>query len=78
MSPVSSFALLLLHDVSTQYADFADVATMFLAAIFVMEFIGPIAVQFGLKLAGETAPDDDVGTTTGRHVARIPGPEGSR
>jgi Kef-type K+ transport system membrane component KefB len=78
LSPSSTFALLLIHDVSAQYPDFADVATMFLAAIFVMEFIGPIAVQFGLKLAGETAPDDDVGTTTGRHVARIPGPEGLR
>ena len=78
LSPVSTFALLLLHDVSTQYTDFADVATIFLAAIFVMEFIGPIAVQFGLKIAGESAPDDDIGTTTGRHVARIPGTEGSR
>jgi hypothetical protein len=78
LSPVSTFALLLLHDVSAQYADFADVATIFLAAIFIMEFIGPIAVQFGLRIAGESAPDDDIGTTTGRHVARIPGTEGSR
>jgi hypothetical protein len=32
-------------------------------------------VQAGLRLAGETVPDDDVGTTTGRHVARVPGAE---
>ena len=52
---------------------------MFLAAILVMEFIGPLAVQAGLRIAGETAPDDDVGSITGRHVARIPGaPEGLR
>ena len=78
LAPVSTFALLLQHDVARQYADFADVSMMFLAAIFVMEFIGPVAVQVGLKIAGETAPDDDVGSTTGRHVARIPGAEGSR
>ena len=78
LAPVSTFALLLQHDVARQYPDFRDVSAMFLAAIFVMEFIGPVAVQVGLKIAGESAPDDDVGTTTGRHVARIPGAEGSR
>jgi len=52
---------------------------MFLAAILVMEFIGPVAVQVGLRIAGESAPDDAVGTTTGRHIARMPGaPEGLR
>jgi len=78
LSPISTFALLLQHDVTRQYPDFADVSTMMLAAILVMEFVGPVAVQAGLKIAGETAPDDDVGTTTGRHIARIPGAEGSR
>ena len=78
LSPMSTFALLLQHDVSRQYRDFADVSAMLVAAILVMEFAGPLAVQAGLKLAGETAPEDDVGTTTGRHVARIPGVEGTR
>ena len=55
--------------------DFAEVSTMMIAAILVMEFVGPVAVQAGLRFAGETAPDDDVGTTTGRHVARVPGAE---
>jgi hypothetical protein len=50
---------------------------MFLAAILVMEFLGPVAVQAGLRLAGETAPDDDVGSATGRHLARVPGAEGT-
>ena len=76
LAPVSTFALLLQHDVLRQYPEFADVSTVFLAAILVMEFLGPVAVQAGLRLAGETAPDDDVGSTTGRHVARVPGAEG--
>ena len=77
LSPVSTFALLLQHDVTRQYPEFSEVSAMMLAAILVMEFVGPVAVQAGLRLAGETAPDDDVGTTTGRHIARIPGAEGN-
>ena len=77
LAPVSTFALLLQHDVLREYPEFADVSTMFLAAIFVMEFVGPVAVQTGLRGAGETAPDDDIGSTTGRHVARVPRVEGT-
>jgi Kef-type K+ transport system membrane component KefB len=78
LAPISTFALLLQHDVLRAYPEFADVAAVLLAAILVMEFIGPVAVQAGLKIAGETVPHDDVGTTTGRHVARIPAaPEGT-
>jgi hypothetical protein len=72
LAPISTFALLLQHDVLRAYPEFADVGAVMLAAILEMEFIGPVAVQAGLKIAGETAPDDDVGTTTGRHVARVP------
>jgi Kef-type K+ transport system membrane component KefB len=78
LAPMSTFALLLQHDVTRQFPEFSDVSAIFIAAILVMEFVGPVAVQAGLKLAGETAPDDDVGTTTGRHVARVPGAEGTR
>jgi Kef-type K+ transport system membrane component KefB len=78
LAPMSTFALLLQHDVARQFPEFSDVSAIFIAAILVMEFVGPVAVQAGLKLAGETAPDDDVGTTTGRHVARVPGAEGTR
>ena len=72
LAPISTFALLLQHDVLRAYPEFADVSAVMLAAILVMEFIGPVAVQAGLRIAGETAPDDDVGTTTGRHIARMP------
>jgi Kef-type K+ transport system membrane component KefB len=79
LAPISTFALLLQHDVLRAYPEFADVGAVMLAAILFMEFIGPVAVQAGLRIAGETAPDDDVGTTTGRHVARMPtAPEVSR
>ena len=78
LAPMSTFALLLQHDVAREFPEFADTSAVFLAAIFVMEFVGPLAVQAGLTIAGETAPDDDVGSATGRHVARIPGAEGMR
>ncbi len=77
LAPMSTFALLLQHDVARQFPQFTDVSAILVAAIFVMEFVGPVAVQAGLKLAGETVPDDDVGSATGRHVARIPGAEGT-
>jgi Kef-type K+ transport system membrane component KefB len=77
LSPMSTFALLLQHDVLRAYADFADASAIFLAAILVMEFIGPVAVQTGLRIAGETVPDDDIGSTTGRHIARVPRAEGT-
>jgi hypothetical protein len=32
---------------------------MFLAAIIVMEVAGPLAVQLGLRLAGETLPEGE-------------------
>ncbi|HUQ29208.1 MAG TPA: cation:proton antiporter [Usitatibacter sp.] len=78
LAPMSTFALLLQHDVTRQFPEFSDLSAILVGAIFVMEFVGPVALQAGLRLAGETAPDDDVGTTTGRHVARIPGAEGMR
>ena len=45
----------------------------FLSAVIVMEIAGPILAQWGLKLAGETAPLEEVGVATGRHTARAPG-----
>jgi hypothetical protein len=70
---------LLQHDIARIYPSFGDqLSGVIVGAILVMEILGPLCVQAGLKLAGETAPDDDVGTTTGRHLARVPGAEGSR
>jgi Kef-type K+ transport system membrane component KefB len=58
LMPMSSLALLLQHDVSRLYPSFGqDLAAVVLAAVIVMELVGPLAVQWGLRLAGESAPE---------------------
>ena len=57
LMPMSSVTLLLQHDIARLYPPFgASLSAMFLAAIIVMEVAGPLAVQLGLRLAGETLP----------------------
>jgi Kef-type K+ transport system membrane component KefB len=57
--PMSSLSLLLHHDIARLYPGFdAGLSAAFLAAIIVMEVAGPLAVQFGLRLAGETLPEE--------------------
>ena len=73
LMPMSTLALMLQHDVAKQYPEFgADLTAIFLAGLIIMEIAGPIAVQWGLKFAGETEPEQAVGVTTGRHAARAP------
>ena len=56
--PMSSIALLLQHDVAKLYPGFGEqLAAVMISAVIVMEIIGPIAVQWGLRFAGESAPD---------------------
>jgi len=58
--PMSSLSLLLQHDIARLYPAFgAALSAIFLSAIIVMEVAGPLAVQFGLKLAGETIPEGE-------------------
>lgn len=55
--PMSSLALLLLHDVSRLYPSFGQsLAAVVLASVVVMELAGPLATQWGLRFAGEAAP----------------------
>lgn len=55
--PMSSPALLLQHDIVRLYPDFGqELAAVVLAALVVMELLGPLAVQWGLRFAGEAAP----------------------
>ena len=55
--PMSSIALLLQHDVAKLYPGFGQqLAAVVISAVIVMEIIGPIAVQWGLRFAGEAAP----------------------
>jgi Kef-type K+ transport system membrane component KefB len=57
--PMSSIALLLEHDISRLYPAFArDLSGVVLGAIIVMEIVGPFAVQWGLRLAGEIEPEE--------------------
>ena len=58
--PMSSLSLLLQHDIARMYPDFGDeLSAALVGAIIVMEIAGPFAVQYGLRLAGETLPDPD-------------------
>ena len=58
LMPMSSLALLLQHDISQLFPEFGtDLAAVVVGGVIIMELIGPLAVHFGLKAAGEAAPD---------------------
>lgn len=58
MLPMSTLALMLQHDVAKHFPEFgADLTAVFLASLIIMELMGPLAVQWGLKFAGETEPE---------------------
>lgn len=66
--PMSSLPLLLTHDIARLFPAFAtEVSPALLAAILVMEIVGPFSVQWGLALAGESLPDPG---STARLAAR--------
>ena len=57
--PMSTLALMLQHDVAKNFPAFGqDLTAVFLGAVILMEILGPIAVQWGLTLAGETEPEN--------------------
>lgn len=58
--PMSSLSLLLAHDIARLYPAFGDdLMNVFLAAVILMEVLGPLAVQFGFRLAGESLEDEE-------------------
>jgi Kef-type K+ transport system membrane component KefB len=68
LSPMSTLALLMAHDISKMFAEFRfEMLPVFVVAILVMEIVGPMATQWGLRLAGETIEDPDatIGPRTG-------------
>jgi len=72
--PMSSLALLLQHDVVRLYPEFGQsLAAVLLASVVVMEIAGPLAVQWGLRFAGETPPE--TGAATARPAAAQPAAE---
>jgi hypothetical protein len=72
---MSTLALMLQHDVLRVLPEFgADLASAFLAAVLIMEIAGPILVQWGLKLAGEAAPEADTAPITAtQNATKAPG-----
>ena len=58
LTPMSTLALLLAHDIGKVFAGFEhDLGSAFIGAILLMELIAPFAVQWGLRIAGESLPD---------------------
>jgi Kef-type K+ transport system membrane component KefB len=75
MLPMSSLALLMSHDIGKIFPQFADdLGAIFVAAIIIMEIAGPLAVQWGLRFAGETLPEDFGATTIPPRSHKVPNP----
>ena len=56
---MSSLALLLQHDIAKLFPGFGnELAAVVTGAVIIMELIGPLAVHFGFKLAGEDHPEE--------------------
>lgn len=54
LTPMSTFAIEMTHGTARLYPEFgATLAPMVLSAVLIMELIGPLAVQFALRKAGE-------------------------
>jgi Kef-type K+ transport system membrane component KefB len=57
--PMSGFALAMVQDTVRVYPDFgAQLAPIVLSAVLILELIGPVAVQFALRQAGETGREE--------------------
>ena len=68
--PMSSLALLLHHDIARIYPGYGQsMSAVLVGAIIVMEVVGPVAVQYGLRLAGETLPDPDAAGERRSHAS---------
>mgnify|MGYP003694396907 CR=1 FL=1 len=56
--PMSSLAVLMVHDTSALYPAFGkELRSVVLSAVAVLELLGPIATQYALRHAGEAHPD---------------------
>jgi Kef-type K+ transport system membrane component KefB len=70
LMPMSSLALLLQHDIARVYPGFGrELGAVVLGAILMMEILGPLCVQAGLKLAGETMPETEARTEVSPNAA---------
>jgi hypothetical protein len=59
LTPMSGLALLMMQDLAQQAPELArEIAASMYLAITILAFAGPIALQFALRRAGETAEDE--------------------
>jgi Kef-type K+ transport system membrane component KefB len=59
LTPMSAFALALVHGAEKLHPDFgARLASIVLSAALILELIGPIAVQYALRRAGEARSEE--------------------
>lgn len=62
LTPMSGLAISMVHGTATLYPEFgAKLAAIVLSAVLILELIGPVAVQFALRRAGEAAPEERTG-----------------
>ena len=55
LTPMSGLAIVMVHNTTEVYPEFgAKLAAIVLSAVLILELVGPLAVQFALKRAGET------------------------
>jgi hypothetical protein len=58
LTPMSGTAVGMVHRTGQLYPDFAaNLAAIVLSAVLILELVGPIAVQFALRRAGEAAEE---------------------
>ena len=64
LMPMSTLALLMQHEIARLYPTFGmQLAAVVLGGVIVMEILGPVAVQWGLKFAREARPESEATTT---------------
>lgn len=56
LTPMSGFAIVMVHGATGLYPEFgAKLAAIVFSAVLILELVGPVAVQFALRRAGEAA-----------------------
>ena len=59
LAPMSGLALAMVHQTSALYPEFgAELASIVVSAVLILELVGPLAVQFALKRAGEARSEE--------------------
>jgi Kef-type K+ transport system membrane component KefB len=59
LTPMSGLAVSMVHGTATLFPEFgASLGSIVLSAVLILELIGPVAVQFALRRAGEAAAED--------------------